>query len=67
MKNYDKLMSQGSKQEDEKLKCIFLTGPRLGTNVIEALAVSKAYGDKLLYEDLEFQSSTSRNCWYYWS
>ncbi len=54
LKNYDKLMSQDQKQMDEKLEIYIPNGPRLGTNVIEATGVSKAYGDKLLYENLEF-------------
>ena len=54
LKNYDKLMSQDQKQVDEKLEIYIPNGPRLGTNVIEAAGVSKAYGDKLLYENLEF-------------
>lgn len=54
LQNYDKLMSQDQKQMDEKLEIYIPNGPRLGTNVIEAIGVSKAYGDKLLYENLEF-------------
>ncbi len=54
LKNYDKLMSQDQKQLDEKLEIYIPNGPRLGTNVIEANGVSKAFGDKLLYEDLNF-------------
>ena len=54
LNNYDKLMSQDQKQLDEKLEIYIPNGPRLGTNVIEAKGVSKAYGDKLLYEDLNF-------------
>ncbi|MFC4636092.1 energy-dependent translational throttle protein EttA [Dokdonia ponticola] len=54
LKNYDKLMSQDQKQVDEKLEIYIPNGPRLGTNVIEAKGVSKAFGDKLLYEDLNF-------------
>ena len=54
LKNYDKLMSQDHKQVDEKLEIYIPSGPRLGTNVIEATSVSKAYGDKLLYDNLEF-------------
>ena len=54
LKNYDKLMSQDQKQLDEKLEIYIPNGPRLGTNVIEAVGVSKGYGDKLLYEDLNF-------------
>ncbi|MCL6273550.1 energy-dependent translational throttle protein EttA [Muricauda sp. 2012CJ35-5] len=54
LKNYDKLLSQDQKQLEEKLEIYIPNGPRLGTNVIEATGVSKAYGDKLLYEDLNF-------------
>jgi len=54
LKNYDKLLSQDQKQVDEKLEIYIPNGPRLGTNVIEAQGVSKAFGDKLLYENLEF-------------
>lgn len=54
LKNYEKLMSQDQKQTEEKLEIYIPNGPRLGTNVIEATGVSKAYGDKLLYENLEF-------------
>jgi ATP-binding cassette ChvD family protein len=54
LNNYDKLMSQDQKQLDEKLEIYIPNGPRLGTKVIEAKGVSKAYDDKLLYEDLNF-------------
>ncbi len=54
LNNYDKLLSQDQKQVDEKLEIYIPNGPRLGTNVIEAKGVSKAFGDKLLYEDLNF-------------
>ena len=54
LKSYERLMSQDQKQQEEKLEIFIPNGPRLGTNVIEALGVSKAYGDKLLYENLEF-------------
>jgi len=54
LKNYDKLMSQDQKQLDEKLEIYIPNGPRLGTNVLEASGISKAYDDKLLYEDLNF-------------
>jgi len=54
LKNYDKLLSQDQKKLDEKLEIYIPNGPRLGTNVIEASAVNKAFGDKLLYEDLNF-------------
>jgi sulfate-transporting ATPase len=55
LNNYDKLMSQDQKQLDEKLEIYIPNGPRLGTNVIESIGVSKAYDDKLLYEDLNFK------------
>ncbi|NER16690.1 energy-dependent translational throttle protein EttA [Spongiivirga citrea] len=55
LKNYDKLMSQDQKQLDEKLEIYIPNGPRLGTNVIDANGVSKAFDDKLLYEDLNFK------------
>ena len=55
LNNYDKLLSQDQKQMDEKLEIYIPNGPRLGTNVIEAQGVSKGYGDKLLYEDLNFK------------
>lgn len=54
LKNYDKLLSQDQKLLEEKLEIYIPNGPRLGTNVIESKGVSKAYGDKLLYEDLNF-------------
>lgn len=54
LSNYEKLASQDQKQLDDKLEIFIPNGPRLGTNVIEASGVSKAYGDKLLYEDLNF-------------
>ncbi len=54
LSNYDKLMSQDQKQVSEKLEIFIPNGPRLGTQVIEAQSVSKAFGDKLLYDDLNF-------------
>ncbi len=54
LQNYDKLLNEDQKVLDEKLELYIPNGPRLGTNVIEAKGVSKAYGDKLLYEDLNF-------------
>jgi len=55
LQNYDKLLSQDQKQLDEKLEIFIPNGPRLGTNVIEAKEVSKAFGDKLLYDNLNFK------------
>lgn len=54
LKNYDKLMSQDQEQLDSKLEIFIPNGPRLGTNVIDAKNVSKAYDEKLLYDDLNF-------------
>lgn len=55
LQNYDKLLSQDQKQLDEKLEIYIPNGPRLGTNVIEAKGVAKAFGDKLLYDNLNFK------------
>ena len=54
LSNYDKLMSQDQKQVDEKLEIFIPNGPRLGTNVIEASHVAKSFGEKMLYDDLNF-------------
>ena len=54
LSNYDKLLSQDQKQLDDKLEIFIPNGPRLGTNVIESIGVSKGYDDKLLYDDLNF-------------
>jgi len=55
LSNYDKLLSEENRQQEEKIELYIPPGPRLGTNVIEANGVSKAFGDKLLYEDLNFK------------
>ena len=55
LKNYDKLLNQDQKQLDEKLEIYIPNGPRLGTNVIESNGVSKAYGEKVLYDNLNFK------------
>ena len=52
--NYDKLLNQDQKKAEEKLEIYIPNGPRLGNNVIDANGVSKAFGEKLLYEDLNF-------------
>ena len=54
LQNYDKLLNEDQKALDEKLEIYIPNGPRLGTNVIEAKNVAKAFGDKLLYDDLNF-------------
>jgi len=55
LSNYDKLLSQDQKLIDEKLEIYIPSGPRLGNEVIEAKGVSKSFGDKLLYENLNFR------------
>ncbi|NDG52424.1 MAG: energy-dependent translational throttle protein EttA [Flavobacteriia bacterium] len=55
LSNYDKLLSEENRQQEEKIELYIPPGPRLGTNVIEAKGVSKAFEDKLLYEDLNFK------------
>jgi sulfate-transporting ATPase len=54
LSNYDKLVSQDQGKTQEKLEIFIPNGPRLGTNVIEAKGVKKAFDDKLLYDDLSF-------------
>ncbi|UOK41567.1 MULTISPECIES: energy-dependent translational throttle protein EttA [Flavobacterium] len=54
LQNYDKLLNEDQKELDEKLELYIPNGPRLGTNVIEAKNVAKGYGDKLLYDNLNF-------------
>jgi len=51
---YDRLLGQDAQQKDEKLEIFIPNGPRLGNRVIEAKGVAKAFGDKLLYENLNF-------------
>lgn len=55
LSNYDKLMGQDQKAVEEKLEIYIPNGPRLGSEVIEAQGVKKAFGDKLLYENLSFR------------
>jgi ATP-binding cassette ChvD family protein len=54
LQNYDKLLNEDQKALDENLEIYIPNGPRLGTNVIEAKGVAKAFGDKLLYDNLNF-------------
>lgn len=54
LQNYDKLLNEDQKQLDENLEIYIPNGPRLGTNVIEAKGIAKAYGEKLLYDNLNF-------------
>ena len=51
---YDKMLNEDSKQKEEKLEIYIPNGPRLGNVVIEAKDVSKAFGDRILYEHLNF-------------
>lgn len=51
---YDRLLNEDVKEKEEKLQIFIPNGPRLGNTVIEAVNVSKAYGDKLLFENLNF-------------
>ena len=55
LQNYDKMLNEDVKQKEEKLEIFIPNGPRLGNDVIEAIDVSKAYGDRILYEHLNFQ------------
>jgi sulfate-transporting ATPase len=52
--NYDKLASEDGKEREDKLELFIPAGPRLGNVVIEATNVTKAYGDKILFENLNF-------------
>jgi energy-dependent translational throttle protein EttA len=52
---YDKLMSEDVKQKEERLEIFIPNGPRLGNEVIEAVNINKAFGDKLLFENLSFR------------
>jgi len=52
---YEKLLSEENKQKEDKLELFIPAGPRLGNKVIEVQGVSKAFGDKLLFENLSFQ------------
>ncbi len=52
---YEKMLNEDGRQKEEKLEIFIPNGPRLGTNVIEAIDVTKAFGDKVLYEGLNFK------------
>lgn len=53
--NYEKMLSEDIKTKDETLEMFIPNGPRLGNEVIEAVNVNKAFGDKVLYENLNFK------------
>ena len=55
LSNYDRLLSEGGKEKEQRLQLPIPNGPRLGNKVIEAKAITKGYGDKLLYEGLSFE------------
>jgi sulfate-transporting ATPase len=55
LQNYEKMLGVDAKTTEEKLELFIPNGPRLGNEVIEAIDVSKAFGDKLLYEHLNFK------------
>ncbi|MDD2293560.1 MAG: energy-dependent translational throttle protein EttA [Bacteroidales bacterium] len=52
---YEKMMNEDGKQKEERLEIFIPNGPRLGDKVIEAVGVAKAFGDKVLFEDLNFK------------
>ena len=54
LNSYDKLLNEDQREKEEKLEIFIPNGPRLGNKVIEAKGVAKAYGDKLLFDDLNF-------------
>lgn len=54
LNSYDKLLNEDVKEKEQKLEIFIPNGPRLGNNVIEAHGVSKAFGDKVLYKNLDF-------------
>ncbi|MGP1621297.1 MAG: energy-dependent translational throttle protein EttA [Candidatus Cryptobacteroides sp.] len=54
LNSYDRMMNEDVKEKEEKLEIFIPNGPRLGNKVIEARNVSKAFGDKLLYDNLNF-------------
>ena len=54
LNSYDKLLNEDQKEKEEKLEIFIPNGPRLGNKVIEAIGVQKAYGDKLLFDNLNF-------------
>jgi ATP-binding cassette ChvD family protein len=54
LNSYEKMLDEDVKQKEERLEIFIPNGPRLGNNVIEANGVKKAFGDKLLFEDLNF-------------
>ena len=54
LSSYNRLLNEDQKEREEKLEIFIPNGPRLGNKVIEAIGVEKAYGEKLLFSDLNF-------------
>ena len=54
LSSYDRLLNEDQKEREEKLEIFIPNGPRLGNKVIEAQHVAKAYGEKVLFDDLNF-------------
>lgn len=54
LNSYEQLLNQDTKEREEKLEIFIPNGPRLGNKVIESIGVAKGYGDKLLYDNLNF-------------
>ncbi len=55
LNNYEKMLNEDVKEKEEKLEIFIPNGPRLGNEVIESINVSKGFGDRLLYEGLNFK------------
>lgn len=55
IQNYDKMMAEGEREKDAKLELPIPNGPRLGNDVIDAIEISKSFGDRLLIENLSFK------------
>ena len=54
LNSYDAMLNEEQKEREEKLEIFIPNGPRLGNKVLEAKGVAKAYGDKVLFKDLNF-------------
>ncbi len=55
IQNYDKMMAEGEREKDAKLELPIPNGPRLGNDVIDAIEISKSFGDRILIENLSFK------------
>ena len=54
LSNYERMLNEDQKEKEQRLEIYIPSGPRLGNKVIEAHGLSKAYGDKVLFHDLDF-------------